>query len=151
MNRVKAIIDTNLIVYAFDLSETRKRNVCKKLIEDVFKGKRKMYISNQILGEFFNVVTRFVKRPLSIEHAKEIVKGIIESENWIKVNYTVKTIEKALGLVEKFNIGFWDALIVATMMENDIDVIYTENEKDFKKVPGIKVINPIRKTTYNDQ
>jgi hypothetical protein len=30
------------------------------------------------------------------------------------------------------------------MKENGIDTIITENEKDFKKIPGIKVINPFK-------
>jgi predicted nucleic acid-binding protein len=30
------------------------------------------------------------------------------------------------------------------MKENGINKIYTENEKDFKKIPGIKVINPLK-------
>jgi predicted nucleic acid-binding protein len=41
--------------------------------------------------------------------------------------------------------NFWDALIVATMEENSIDTIITENEKDFKKVKWIKTINPFKK------
>jgi predicted nucleic acid-binding protein len=44
-----------------------------------------------------------------------------------------------------YKIPFWDALIVATMEENSIDTIITENEKDFKKVKWIKTINPFKK------
>ena len=37
--------------------------------------------------------------------------------------------------------SFWDSLIAATMIENNILSIYTEKEKDFK-VPSLNVINP---------
>jgi predicted nucleic acid-binding protein len=36
----------------------------------------------------------------------------------------------------------WDAAIAATMKENDIFEIVTENVKDFKKIPQLKVSNP---------
>ncbi len=28
------------------------------------------------------------------------------------------------------------------MLENGIDTIYTENVKDFEKIPGIRAVNP---------
>jgi predicted nucleic acid-binding protein len=39
---------------------------------------------------------------------------------------------------------FWDALIAACMLENGIEIIVTENDRDFKRVPGITVTNPFR-------
>ncbi len=39
---------------------------------------------------------------------------------------------------------FWDALIAETMLENGVSTIYTENEKDFKKMRGINAINPFK-------
>jgi predicted nucleic acid-binding protein len=39
-----------------------------------------------------------------------------------------------------------DALIAACMLENGIEIIVTENERDFKRIPGITVINPFRTT-----
>lgn len=41
-------------------------------------------------------------------------------------------------------VDFWDALIAETMKENGIVKIYTENEQDFMKIPGIKVVNPLK-------
>ncbi len=38
--------------------------------------------------------------------------------------------------------SFWDSLLAATMKENNIFNIYTENIKDFK-VPWINAINPV--------
>ena len=40
------------------------------------------------------------------------------------------------------NINYWDAFIAATMIENKIFNIYTENTKDFLKIDGIKARNP---------
>lgn len=41
-------------------------------------------------------------------------------------------------------VPFWDALIAACMLENGIKIIVTENEKYFRRVAGIRVINPFK-------
>ena len=48
---------------------------------------------------------------------------------------------QAIELVKLYRAPFWDALIAATMLEHGIDTIVTENERDFKKIPGITIIN----------
>jgi len=40
-------------------------------------------------------------------------------------------------------VSIWDSLIAETALENGIVKIYTENLKDFKKIPGLKVVNPM--------
>jgi predicted nucleic acid-binding protein len=54
------------------------------------------------------------------------------------------TIMKAMEIVESARAPFWDALIAACMLEHGIEIIVTENEKDFKKIPGITVVNPFK-------
>jgi predicted nucleic acid-binding protein len=44
-----------------------------------------------------------------------------------------------------YEVHYWDALIAATMRENNIFCIYTENG-DFKSIPWLKVINPFEVT-----
>ena len=50
--------DTNILFYAYDLNEPVKRKICKKIVEDVFLGKKKGIISNQVLVELYNAMTR---------------------------------------------------------------------------------------------
>jgi len=137
-------IDTSVIVYAYDLSEKRKRVKCKALVESGFKGERELVLSNQILAELFVVLTKKIENPISIEDAKTIVEGIVESNNWVKVDYDSDTVKGAILRTSKIkNAHFWDALIAETMLENQIHEIYTENVKDFRKFPGIRAINPM--------
>jgi predicted nucleic acid-binding protein len=49
-----------------------------------------------------------------------------------------------MEIVESVRAPFWDALIAACMLEHGIEVIVTENEKDFKNISGITIINPFR-------
>ena len=140
---MNCIIDTNIIAYAYDKSELKKREKCLKLIRPIFAGEEEVYITNQILSELFYTLTKNFRIPLAVEKAELIISAIIKSDNWNKINYNHNTVKKAIDLLKSFKIPFWDSLIVATMLENNIFCIYTENTQDFKKVPRLKVINPL--------
>lgn len=135
------LFDTSILVYAFDKSEPKKRKICKKMIENVFKGEKAGTITNQILGELFSVLTKKIENSLSKEKAGKIVNGFVNSPNWEKINYKSKTVEKAIEIVKTYSLPFWNSLIIATMFEKNIFHIITE-DKDFRKVPNIKITNP---------
>ncbi len=137
----KTLIDTNILVYAYDKSEGEKHKICKGLVAECFSGKRDFYISNQILAEFSFVTLNKITNKLSLEEVKGTVEEINICESWHKIAYSNVTVEKSLG---QNNLAFWDSLIAETMIENGIFTIYTENEKDFKKKVELKVINPLK-------
>ncbi len=134
--------DTNVLYYAYDLSEPEKRKVCKSLLTKVFIGETSGIISNQILVELYNALTR--KLGVKSHNAKVIVDSFITSPNWRKISYNDKTVKAALENSKAFRAPFLDALIIETMKENGINQIATENEKDFSRFPGIKIRNPIQ-------
>ena len=76
--------------------------------------------------------------------AKVIVDSFITSPNWRKISYNYKTVKAALETSKAFRAPFLDALIIETMKENGMNQITTENEKDFTRIPGIKIRNPIQ-------
>ena len=133
--------DTNVLYYAYDLSEPEKRKTCKSLISKVFMGETKGVISNQILVELYNALTR--KLGVKSDTAKVIVDSFITSTNWLKINYNHITVKAALDTSKAFKAPFLDTLITETMKENGITQITTENEKDFARIPGIKIKNPV--------
>ena len=130
-------IDTNILVYAFDAAYPEKREIAKKIVTDIFSGKKEGVLTNQILAEFSVVVTKKVERPLSKEETQSIIGAILSSQNWKVFNYTGETVLRAL----KQNKPFWDALIVETLKEHNISKIITENVKHFEQ-SGVSVMNP---------
>jgi predicted nucleic acid-binding protein len=45
-----------------------------------------------------------------------------------------ETVVHAMELVRQRHVPFWHALIAACMLENGIETIVTENERDFKRI-----------------
>lgn len=139
-----AFVDTNILAYAFDESNEKYRKLCSEIVRDGFEGDAQYYLSNQVLSELFVVLTKHVGKPLSKERATIIVSGFVDSSKWKKLNYTHLTVKRVLQDLQTINTSFWDALIAETMREAGIRVVYTENERDFRKIPWIQVKNPLR-------
>ena len=102
----------------------------------------KFAISVQNLAEFFNIITKKIKSPLTAEIARKTCQEIIAFSGFEIYSYDEKTLEKAMFLFSKNKGYFWDTILVATMLENNISRIITENVKDFEKYSEINVVNP---------
>ena len=50
-------------------------------------------------------------------------------------------------MVKLYRAKFWDALIAACMLEHGVETIVTEDGADFRKIPGITVVNPFKPRT----
>jgi predicted nucleic acid-binding protein len=135
------LIDTNILVYAYDTSEGIKHEVSNQLLKQIWEqGGGVVCIQN--LAEFFVVITRKVSSPISIVEAKVIIEDMINSENWWIIDRDVNTLLSAIDLVSQYRIHFWDAMIVVCMKDYGITDIVTENKKDFEVIPDINVIFP---------
>ena len=120
-------IDTNILVYAFDDSDPKKRSVCKRILEGILDGREKGAVTMQILAEFARAITQKVPHPLSRKEAADIVGGILYDANWQVFSYEGDHIVKALASAQPF----WYALIAQTLLANHVTTIITENVKDF--------------------
>ncbi|MBI4918697.1 PIN domain-containing protein [archaeon] len=136
------LLDTNILVYAYDNTEDRKNEIALEIIEDCFGRGGMFALCLQNICEFLCVVTKKMQNKMSPEEAEFLVKDITDFKNFKKIHYKIKTTLKAAHLTQKYGLHYWDALIAATMIENEIYDIYTENTKDFSKIPGINAVNP---------
>jgi predicted nucleic acid-binding protein len=136
------LVDTNIIVYAFDSSDKKKHKLAMELLDDCFERKVQFYLSTQNISEFYNVVTRFVDNPVPKSEAMNICKKIIGFSGFIKLVPTPSAMIRAMDIDKEYGSGYWDALIAATMLDNGVGIIITENTRDFMKIPGISIENP---------
>lgn len=138
----KALIDTNIIVYSNDKTEENKYLIVQDFMKKALTN-YDIFVSAQNLAEFARIITEKVSNPINYKKANKLVNNY--SLAFKTINYSEKTILKALWIKNEFKLHFRDALLVATMEENNVETIITENEKDFKKVKWLKVINPFKK------
>src|SRR3989338_6463854 len=104
------LIDTNLLIYAYDKSDEEKHLIANKILEKCWKGQANYVISNQNLAEFSSIITKKVKNPLNEDSTKKIVSDISNFRGFLIINYNQKTITKALEIKKETKTSFWDSL-----------------------------------------
>lgn len=135
----KVLIDTNVLVYAADrLSD--KHLIAVETLRKYFQDDS-IVVSCQNLAEFTVVVTEKLKK-LSKEEANQFVRGF--SEQSLVLSYGVDDVLRANEIKHSYNVPFYDALLVAVMEKAKVFTIVTNNDRDFKKVNWLEVVNPFR-------
>ena len=133
-----ALADTNILVYAY-AEDSPKSPKAAEMLGSCFAGKTKLALSLQNIGEFCDVALK--KYKLDIATVQKITGQLLNYTGFIKVSYTGALLQDALQLVSMHKLEFWDAVLAATMKENAIETIYTEDAA-FGKIEGIKAVNP---------
>jgi len=145
-----AFIDTNILVYAID-SESPFHLKAIDFVNSAVRGELKMGISPQVIGELYATITNPKKasHPLSPNEAIDVIRPIWEAGNILRIFPEQETIDLTLSLVKRYrlkSLDFFDAQIVATMLDNRVTTIYTVNEHDFAVFEEIKAVNPFKQT-----
>jgi len=138
----KLFLDTNILVYLYDRSDSEKQKRALELL-DRLTLLRTGVLSTQVLAEFFVAVTRKIKTPLTIDEAYGRIKNYLRS--WLILNITPLIILEAVRGVKDHNFSFWDSQIWATAKLNQIPTILTEDFSDGAIIEGIKFVNPFSK------
>ncbi|MDL1973746.1 MAG: PIN domain-containing protein [Deltaproteobacteria bacterium] len=135
------LIDTNILVYAYDISESTKHDIAKDILKQIWQdGEGVVCVQN--LMEFFVVITKKVTYPIPVADAKIIIDDMTKSDSWRVIDRDINTFLKAIDIVSQHAVHLWDATIIACMKESGVTHIVTENTSDFEGIPDIHVILP---------
>lgn len=138
--RGKIFLDTNIFVYSIDTTpgENLKREVAQELVKEHIRNETGV-ISIQVLQEFYQVSTKKIKKPLSTEQALEYM-------NYISILETVHPdfdlIVTAVRLHQKYNLSFWDALILQASKTARCSQVLSEDLQDGFRIDDLTVKNP---------
>jgi predicted nucleic acid-binding protein len=133
-------LDSNVLLYAYDTSQGKKHELALELLKDGLRGEATYFVPLQVLSEFYSVVSRG-KINVPRDAALQIVKDMLALPNFITNQTDEFSIIEAIGINEKSDIPFWDAMIVVSMKKRFVTSIYTENTKHFN-LPWLKAVNP---------
>ena len=127
-------IDTNILVYYLD-SDSPFHEKCRENLMQLVKSQRAV-LTQQNLVELAVVLTR---TGVSLEQSGIYVQGF--SDSMPVVRPTLTTLKIFLNLLEdtlKKGVVLFDLYLAATLTSNEINSIYTYNNKDFKDIKTLK-------------
>ena len=127
----KPFIDSNVVLYLFS-SDTLKADRTESLLQS--GG----LISVQVLNEVASVCLRKLKMTWEdVDAVLETLKSTCEV-----LPVSLASHEKAVGLVERFQISFYDANIVATAILCGADTLFSEDLQNGMSMDSLTVVNP---------
>jgi predicted nucleic acid-binding protein len=134
----RCFLDTNIIVYAYDTSDPAKQATAQALLLEATLN-RSGAISTQVLGEFFHTVV--IKRKLlAASEVAEIVSAL--KIGLLVTGITMDMVSDAIALHQRYQLRYWDALIVATAKSLGCPIIMSEDMSDGQNYSGVVVKNP---------
>ncbi len=136
----KCFVDTNILVYAHDLSKGAKHERARALIEKLWDTGGGV-LSTQVLQELCISLRRKTARPLSVEETRKLIE---DYSSWDIVVNTAESVLQALDIELRYMISFWDALIVQAATRCGAAVLYSEDLADGQNYGAVRVINPLK-------
>lgn len=131
-------IDTNVLIYAFDSSEPTKQQIAVNRIDDAVRNGSGV-ISTQVLGEFFHtLVVR--KQLLPADEAARAVNDFATGLEVVEI--TLPIVQAAIATHQRYQLRYWDSLIVAAANHRGCTEIITEDMNDGQDYGGSMVKNP---------
>ncbi len=138
---VAVLLDTNVLVYAYDLADRGKQRRAVEVLESLAL-RRAGAISTQVLSEFFSTVTHKLVKPLPIEAAEvEVARHL---QMWRVLDLTALIVMEAIRGVRNHHLNFWDAQIWAVARLHHIPVVLSEDFGDGAVLEGVRFLNPFK-------
>ena len=94
-----------------------------------------------MLQEFYVNVTRKSEFPLSPEDAAQVINDF---SDWTVHRPWIKDIISAIELQQRFQISFWDAMILQSARQSGCGIIWSEELSETVDYAGVKVVNPFK-------
>jgi predicted nucleic acid-binding protein len=128
----EVFFDTNILLYAYG-----ERGGKSHRAEVLLAGRG--IVSVQILNEFANVMRSKFK--LHISRVRDLVEEVIIDCPQPRA-ITLETHRLALRLCERYGFSVYDSTIVASALEANCTILYTEDLHHGQQIDGLRIENP---------
>jgi predicted nucleic acid-binding protein len=134
----KVFVDTNVLVYSRDASEPQKQEQAMTWMAHLWSTKMGN-LSYQVLQEFYTTVTAKLQPGLDPEKARKDVRSLLV---WHPIVVNDRVLENAWLIQDRFQISWWDALVVSAAQLSDCRYLLTEGLQEHQEFGSLLVTNP---------
>ena len=131
-------VDTNVFVYRHDLSDPAKQALADEWIELLVRT-RTGRLSYQVLQELYATLTRSRGQRFGRSEARDIVEALLV---WQPIGIDNAVLQRAWLAEERYQISWWDSLIVAAAQASTCQILLTEDLQDGQVFDGVRVVDP---------
>jgi predicted nucleic acid-binding protein len=131
-------LDTNILLYAYDLDAPVKRAVAMGILEEAWLQPGRTAVSVQVLQEFH---VNFVRRGHPAAEATLIVGDFTA---WVVIENSLALFQRGLWLQSRWQLSLWDAMILAAAESSGARELVTEDLNHGQSYGKVCVFNPFR-------
>ena len=131
----KIALDTNILIYNHFLENERKRAISQELLL------KSPFISTQTISEYLNTMKRLLK---SVATKADLMDLCAEwMSQCVICPIDIATVKLAKQLIQRYDFQLFDSIIVASALEADCEILYSEDMQHNMKVnKQLKIFNP---------
>ncbi len=129
-------VDSNVFLYALDKANLKKQQAARNWRAELWKSRRGR-LSFQVLGEFYVNAIRLL--PKARDEVRAEVRDLL---TWRPVVTDAALLEHGWRIQDRYQLSYWDALIVAAAKTSSCGYLLTEDLQAGQKLDGIEVVNP---------
>jgi predicted nucleic acid-binding protein len=136
----KSFVDTNILLYSYDVNAGGKRDIAKRVLRGLWED-RTGTLSAQVLQEFYVNSTRKMPKPLTPAQAQMVAEEYLP---WC-VSPSLLDVTAAMRIAQENMLDYWDALLVAAAARSGAERLLTEDLNHNQRVAGVLIVNPFLK------
>ena len=131
-------LDTHVLLYGIDDLDPVKRDRAQGWLAACWR-RQCGRVSTQVMNEFYWNARRKFSSRLTTEEARMIVRRY---QNWNPWQLDQNTVETAWEAESRWQLSYWDSLMVAAAQQQGCTVLLTENLQHDQRFDGLRVVNP---------
>lgn len=135
----KYFLDTCMFIKSFDKEAPKEMEIAKRLIKEALKS-NKGIISYQVIQELLIEAMHNFKNPIKPLDSKVYISNFLFPI--CEVFPTVDLVKSAIDIVVETGLVFNKAIKVASAVQGNAKIFYTNDFGEIYELKGIKVINP---------
>lgn len=133
------MIDTNVLVYAYDRAAPEKQQRALAVLDDLARSGDGR-LSTQVLSEFFVNVTRKIAAPLTIAQAEQRLRHYVRI--WPVVPVSSHVVLEAIRGVHEYQFSLCNAQIWAAARLSRVAVVLSEGFDPGAVIEGVRFLDP---------
>jgi predicted nucleic acid-binding protein len=130
-------VDTNVLLYAQDPRDLRKRGLAERWLVWCWQARRAR-ISTQVLNELYANLRRTAPT-LSLDASRALVRRYRLWNPWLVDEVTV---DIAWQIQDVHSLSYWDALMVAAARQQGCAFLLTEDLQHDQRIDGVHIVSP---------
>ena len=131
-------LDTNVLLYAYSPADGERHARAAELVRRLAES-RHAAVSVQVMQEFYVNAVAKIRRPMTPEQAALRLRAFAL---WAVFTPLPGDVLAAAELSQRYQLSFWDAMVVLGALRLRCDVLWTEDLNHGQVIDGVTIRSP---------